>query len=98
MKTNAIQIKKLLLYASIFTSLFFLLLYMNIVYFKSSFVLIGVVQELLTIPFLLIQPVLLVLTFKGLMKDSYNVISYSFLSVAILVTSISMTWTSFFLS
>lgn len=98
MKTYSINAKKMVLYASILTSLFFLMLYLNNVHFKSSFVLIGVFQELLSIPFLLIQPVLLVLAFKGLIKESYNVLSYSFLSVAILLTSMSITWASFFLS
>ncbi|MEH6535438.1 MAG: hypothetical protein V7719_03525 [Psychroserpens sp.] len=98
MNTNSINAKKLVLYGSMITSLFFLMLYFNTVYFKSTFALIGVFQELLTIPFLLIQPVLLVLAFKGLIKESYNVLSYSFLSVVMLLASMSITWSSFFLS
>lgn len=98
MKSQFVNSKTFVLYASIFTSLFFLMLYINNVHIKSNFVLIGVLQELLTIPFLLIQPVLLILAFKGLIKASYNVLSHSFLSVAILLTSMSITWASFFIN
>lgn len=98
MNTYSIDAKKFVLYASVLTSFFFLMLYVNNAYFKSNIVLIGVFQELLTIPFLLIQPVLLVLAFKGLIKESYTILSYSFLSVAILLISMSITWASFFLS
>lgn len=96
MSSKGVISEKLILLGSILSSLFLLLMYLNATVFQSDFVLIGVFQELLTIPSVLIQPVLLFLAFKVFIREKYSVKSYSCFSILILSTSIIIILTSFF--
>lgn len=89
---------KSILYISIFTSVFLLFIYLNSTVFKMNFVLIGVFQEMLTIPSLLIQPVILFLSLRKFIRIKFNVKSYAFcVSILSLITMI-LTWGSIILS
>lgn len=98
MKGKTTNSNKTTFYLSILTSLFFLFLYVNNVYLKSDFVLIGVLQELFSILFLLTQPVLLVIACRAFIKNVFKLNSYSFITILVLLTSIGLTWLSFFAS
>ncbi len=63
--------KKILL-AIIISGLYFMLLFLNYHFFKLDFVLIGFFQELLTIPMLLLQFVLLFYAVKFAIRDKFS--------------------------
>ena len=73
-------------YISIITSLFLLFIYLNSTVFKLTFVLIGVFQELLTIPCILTQPILLFLSLKKFIRIKFKVKSYTFCTLIITLT------------
>jgi hypothetical protein len=78
---------------------YFCLLSLNNYVIKSTFVLIGVFQEMLTLPLLfLVQPILLVLSVKYCIKDKFRIKTYSFWSFVILLVSNSFLIGSFVLS
>lgn len=52
---------KNMLYGSIITALSLLFIYTNSTHFKVNFIFIGVFQELLTLPFILLKPILLLI-------------------------------------
>lgn len=85
------------LIGAIATSSFLLFIYLNYKIIQSDLVIIGVIQELLTIPSLLAQPVLLFFALKEFKKTKYKVWSYSFFSSLILTASIVLAWGSFFI-
>lgn len=64
---------------------YFCLLYLNAYFIKSDLVLIGWFQELLTIPFILFQFILLILSILYNTKDKFRVNRYSFWSFLILL-------------
>jgi len=70
-------------------------IYLNSTYIKSEFVLIGVIQELLTIPCLLLQPILLFIALLKLFKGNYKRKGYLIVASSILLISIVTTWISF---
>lgn len=63
---------------------YFCLLYLNTYFIKSDLVFIGWVQELLTIPFILFQFILLIISILYCIKDKFRVNRYSFWSFFIL--------------
>lgn len=81
---KAISEKKLF-WISTAVILYFCLLYFNAYCVKSEIVLLGWFQELLTIPFLLFQFILLILSILYCIKGKFQVNSYSFWSFAILL-------------
>lgn len=89
---------KSLLCISIITSMFLLLIYLNSKIFKIDFVLIGVFQELLTIPSILAQPVLLFLSLRKLISIKFKMKSYAFFTSIISLVTMILTWGSFILS
>lgn len=64
---------------------YFCLLYLNAYFIKSDLVFIGWFQELLTIPFILFQFILLILSILYNTKDKFRVNRYSFWSFLILL-------------
>ena len=98
MKDKTANSDRVIFYLSVLTSLFFLFLYINNVYLKLNFVIIGVLQELFSILFLVTQPILLVFACKVYIKNAFKIKSDSFITILILIPSIGLTWMSFFTS
>lgn len=80
-KANA----KIFFFISCGLTLYFSFLFFNFYVLKSDFVLIGVFQELLTIPLLLAQLFLLGVTLNNWRKDGFRLIGYSFWSFIMLL-------------
>ena len=66
---------------------YFCLLYLNGYIIKSDLFIIGVIQESLTIPLIIIQFVLLVISIFCCIKDKFHVNRYSFWSLIILLAN-----------
>ena len=66
---------------------YFCFLLLNTYVIKSDFCLIGVLQELLTLPLLIFQLALLVLSVIHCIKDKYRIRTYSFWSFIMLLVS-----------
>jgi hypothetical protein len=98
MNTRNTTSEKILLGLSIFAPLFLFLIHLNHTVFKSRFVLIGVVQEMFTIPCILGQPLLLTLAIIGLYKRKFKEPKYAYVSIVILVIGISLTVANFIVS
>ena len=80
---------KIIFYISIITSTFLLLIYLNSTVFKIDFVLIGVFQELLTIPSILVQPIILFLSLRRFIRIKFKLKSYVFCALILsLITTI----------
>ena len=75
---------------------YFCLLCLNAYVIKSDFVLIGVFQELFTIPLLLFQWVLLILSIIYCIQNKFRLKTYSFWSFLILLVSNTCLLASFF--
>lgn len=84
MITKIISEKKLF-WVSLIIVGYFCMLYLNAYCIKSNSIIIGWFQELLTIPFLLFQFVLLIISILYCMKDKFRVNEYSFWSFFILL-------------
>jgi hypothetical protein len=69
---------KVLYYFSWFSSIYFILLALNQYVIKSKFVLIGVVQELITLPIMFAQFVICITSFIFGAKANFNIKEYSF--------------------
>ena len=78
---------KTLFFVSLGVVGYFCLVCLNTYIVKSDFVLIGVFQEMLTLPLLLFQLVLLVLSVINCIKDKFRIKTYSFYSFIILLVS-----------
>lgn len=66
---------------------YFCVLCLNAYIIKSDFIFIGIFQELLTLPLVLFQLVLLVLSILHCIKDKFRIKTYSFWSFFILLAS-----------
>lgn len=91
---NLKYLDKIILYASLITSIFLLFIYLNATIFKLDFVLIGVFQELLTIPCILVQPVLLLLSLIRFFRIKFKIKSYAFCTSIISLIVTVLTWGS----
>ena len=89
---------KRLFFVSLVVVGYFCLLCLNAYFFKSNFVLIGVFQELLTLPLLLFQLALLFFSIMHCIKDKFRIITYSFWTFLILLISNSFFLGSFILT
>ena len=69
---------------SVFLLLYFSFLFLNFTYFNLDFVLIGVFQELLTLPAMLVTLVLFVLLVVATFKKQYTLQNYIYGSMVIL--------------
>ena len=79
---------KTIFFVSVAIVLYLLFLYLNAHVLKLNYVLIGVLQELLTIPVVFLQAALLILTIikitrNGLLKEPYLYGSFSLLSISL---------------
>ncbi|MDO5979746.1 hypothetical protein [Flavivirga spongiicola] len=79
-------------YISVITSSFLMMIYINHTYTKLSFVLLGVIQEMFTIPCVLIQPVLLYLALRNFFKVKFKLKPYISFTVVISLTTMVFTW------
>lgn len=86
--------EKVIFIASIGTSLFLLLIYMNSSLFHSDFQLIGVVQELFTIPCIIGQPVFLFLAIRFLYKSNFSIRTFSFMTAIVSLITLILSWGS----
>lgn len=66
---------------------YFCVLCLNAYVVKSDFIFIGIFQEMLTLPLVLLQSVLLVFSVLRCMKDKFRVKTYSFWSFILLSAS-----------
>ncbi|WP_299889390.1 hypothetical protein [uncultured Lacinutrix sp.] len=98
MNLRTISSEKIILTLSIFTALFLVLLYLNNTIFHFSFVLIGVLQEMLTIPCILGQPLLLFFAARGIYNNRFREKKYVYAAIALLIIGISFSVTMFITS
>lgn len=78
---------------SIFLTLYFFLLMCNGLYWKSDFVLIGVVQELITLPAMLVCIVLFVVAIIKLFnRENRAAKPYYLLAIALLILNFAVNW------
>ena len=73
---------------SLCTSFFLLLLYLNYAIFGIESTAIGVVQELLALPCIVSQPVLLFLSIRSVLRPGYRYKSIAF--ITLLLSSITL--------
>lgn len=66
---------------------YFCLLCLNTYVIKSDFILIGIFQEMLTLPLIFFQMILFVFSILHCIKDKFRVMTYSFWSFIILLGS-----------
>ena len=78
---------KILFYVSLCVIGYFCLLCMNAYIIKSNFFLIGVLQEILTLPLLFIQFVLLFVSMQYCFNDKFKIKSYSLWTFILLLIS-----------
>lgn len=97
-KNKKLILDRFVFFGSFATSFVLLLIYLNYSLVQSDFVLIGVFQELLTIPCILSQPILLFLAIRGFYIDNYNIISYSFFSIIVSLVTLILSFGSVLLS
>ncbi len=72
-------------------------LFLNSNTFKLDYVIIGVLQEILTIPIIIGQLILLIFAYLNFRKDNYSLRSYGFLSLIVLIITNVFIWGSFIL-
>tara|TARA_B100001063_G_C16685260_1_gene513974 strand:- start:482 stop:775 length:294 start_codon:yes stop_codon:yes gene_type:complete len=82
---------RLLFYLSIFISGYFLLLLLNEILLKLDYILIGFIVESFSISLLLLQFILLFVSFIYWKKDNFSIKNYSFWAFLILI--LSNAWT-----
>jgi hypothetical protein len=78
---------KTFFYLACAATVYFGFLLLNAYVTRFTSVLIGIFQELLTIPFIMLQLILLLMTFNNWRKESFQLHGYSFLAFLILITS-----------
>jgi hypothetical protein len=79
----------------IISLIYFTLLFSNTYFFNFQHLLIGVFQEILTIPFLIGLLVLLIFSIKDGLSNKFSFKHYSIWSLLILIIIIIITWGSF---
>jgi len=80
---------------SICALLYFSFLLLNSVYFKIESTAIGVIQEIITIPVIIGQFVLLVLACKRFKRNNYSIRTWTFVSMLILAVLNCFVFVSF---
>ena len=87
---------KPLFWVSLAVVFYFGFVYLNHSYFKIDFVLLGVFQEMMLFPLMVLQLVLLFFSLQNLFSTQFSFKTYSFPTVCLLLTSSLLTWGSFF--
>lgn len=82
---------------SLCTLSWFILLILNSKFFKLDLVVISVIQEILTLPIMVIQLLLLILAFLNFKKGNYSVHSYAFWALVVLIVTNAFVIGSFIL-
>lgn len=88
--------QKLIFLAAFITVLYFLFLYLNSNYFKIDFILLGILQEFVTLPMMLLQFVLLFFSTASLFCNTVKNKSYPLLTITLLVLALFAEIYSFF--
>lgn len=88
---------KTLLRLSCLIASFFAFLFLNSTFFEFKVLLISVVQEIVTIPLMIGQVILLVITVKRL-SANFSWLSLNFYSAVVLTVSTLLTWGSLLLT
>jgi len=86
---------KSLFWVSFAITSYFSFIYLNHYYFHINIVLLGVFQEMLLIPLMVLQLVLLYLSVTNFITAKFSLKTYSFPTVCILLISSIFTWGSF---
>ena len=89
-----ISLKQLFITATI-TTLFLILVWMNTYVIKSSSVLIGVIQELLLIPIMLLQVLILVFALKKVFQIKSTIKGMLLWTIIMMICSMALTFGSF---
>ncbi|WP_428655082.1 hypothetical protein [Runella sp.] len=92
---NFITNKKLFVF-SLALVMYFLFLYLNADAFHLEYTFIGVIQEVLTLPLLVMLLLLLGLSLKRTISERFSFINYSFWSLLLLMVCVTFTVGSFF--
>jgi len=87
----------IILSTSLITSCILLFVYLNSTFFKWNYFLIGVFQEVFTIPCILIQPMLLIMILKVFSNMKLKIIPRIFFTLTICLTTFILTWGSIFM-
>ena len=98
LKHNIMNIKnpdRPIFFAALFTVTYFGLIFLNGTFFKIENVLLGVIQELTTLPAILLQFSLLLFAIFRFAKGGFKILSYSFFTSFILITSLTLIVLSF---
>jgi len=89
---SILSFNKLVFLLSILISFFFFFLFLNSYLFNLDFIIIGVFQELLTIPFMIGELLLLICSIIGFAYDKFLLKSYAFSSIILLIVNIILEW------
>jgi len=87
---------KQLFYLSVIIGLYFSLLFINTYVFQFDFLALGILQEVLTLPLLLLQLILLVFSFLRIYRNKFSSFGYGLWSFLILIAYSLLTIGSFF--
>ncbi len=74
-------------YISLVVVIYFIFLYVNSYIVKAEYVLIGVLQESLTIPMLIIQFILLIIVINRCISNKFDVKTYTFFAFIMLIVN-----------
>ena len=89
-----ISLKHLFVAASV-TLLFLIVVWLNAYVIKSSIILVGVVQELLLIPVILLQVLILVFALKKAVQIKTTLKGLLLWTILLMICSITLTFSSF---
>jgi hypothetical protein len=96
---QAVDKNELLIFrASLLLIAYFGFLFLNTYVLKFDYTLIGVFQEILTIPLMLFTLLLLFFSVRNFVSNRYVLKSYAFLSTILLMSVVAITFGSFFLN
>ena len=84
-------------FASIFLLVYFGFLLANAYLLKLEYTIISILQEIFTIPFMLLSLVLLFLSVRIFVLKNYKLLSYAFFSAVLLTLLVITTLGSFFI-
>ena len=88
--------ERIIIIASLFLILYFGFLFLNTYVLKLEYTMISVLQEILTIPMMLLSLILLFFSIRNFVVKHFTIVSYAFLTILLLVSLIVVTWGSFF--
>jgi hypothetical protein len=88
---------KLIFFVALFTVIYIGLIFLNGTFIKIENVVLGVIQQLTTLPTILLQFALLLFATFRFVKGGFKILSYSFFTSFLLITSLTLIVLSFVL-